>query len=67
MGSKELGKNLKKARLKEGLTQADVARKSDIHVNYYAQIERGVVNPSLEIIEAIVKTLKIRSSDILPF
>lgn len=68
MGSQEkLGKNIKKAREKAGLTQEDVAKKVGIHVSYYSRIERGVVNPSVEILESIVKTLKIKSSDILPF
>lgn len=67
MGSKELGKNLKKARQKAGLTQAEVASKSDIHVNYYARIERGEVNPTIDILEAIARALKTKSSEILSF
>ncbi len=68
MGSQDqIGKNIKKARIKAKLTQADVAEKADIHVNYYARIERGEVNPSIEIVEAIAKALKVRSSEILPF
>ncbi len=67
MGSKELGKNLKKARQKAELTQAEVASKSDIHVNYYARIERGEVNPTVDILEAIARALKTKSSEILSF
>lgn len=68
MGSQDqLGKNIKKARQKSGLTQFEVAQKADIHANYYARIERGEVNPSVEILEAIAKALKVKSSDILPF
>lgn len=62
MGSEELGKTIKKARGKEKLTQAEVAQKAGIHVNYYAQIERGEVNPSYEILEAIAKALKTKFS-----
>jgi len=68
MGSQDqLGKNIKKARQKAGLTQADVAKKAGTHVNYFARIERGEVNPSVEILENIVRALKVKSSDILPF
>lgn len=68
MGSqKQLGLNIKKARKKAGLTQVEVAEKADIHVNYFARIERGEVNSSIEILEQIAKALKVKSSDILPF
>lgn len=62
MGSEELGKTIKKAREKLKLTQAEVAQKAGIHVNYYAQIERGEVNPSYEILESIAKALKTKFS-----
>lgn len=62
MGSEGLGKTIKKARQKEKLTQAEVAQKAGIHVNYYAQIERGEVNPSYEILESIAKALKTKFS-----
>lgn len=35
--------------------------------DYYARIERGEENPSLEIIKGLTTALKIKSSDILPF
>lgn len=68
MGSQEeLGKNIKKARKKAGLTQAQSAEKAGIHTNYFARVERGEENPSFDILEKIAKALKIKSSDILPF
>jgi transcriptional regulator with XRE-family HTH domain len=63
----EIGKKIKKARQKADMTQADVAEKAGIHVNYFARIERGEENPSIEIIEKIAKALKVKSSEILPF
>ena len=45
----QLGKNLKRARLKAGLTQEEAAKKARIHPNYYARIERGEANPSQEV------------------
>jgi transcriptional regulator with XRE-family HTH domain len=63
----QIGKNIKQARKKTKLTQAEVANKASIHVNYFAKIERGEVVPSIEVLEAIAKVLKIKSSEILPF
>ena len=68
MGSQiKFGENLRKARDKAGLTQKQVADKADIHVNYYARIERGGENPSYEVIEKIIKTIGVNSSRVLPF
>lgn len=58
---------LKQTRQKQGLTQYDVAKKADLSTNYYARIERAEVSPSVETLEKLVKALKIKSSDILPF
>jgi transcriptional regulator with XRE-family HTH domain len=68
MGSQaQLGKNIKKAREKAGLTQEQVAEKAGIHVSYVSRIERGKVNPSYDILENLAKVLKVKSSDFLPF
>jgi transcriptional regulator with XRE-family HTH domain len=61
---KELGVKLKAAREKAGLTQAEVAAASGVHVNYYARIERGEENPSFEKIQAIMKALNVKSIDL---
>jgi len=62
MTSQEFGKICRKARIQAGLTQVQVAQKTDIHVNYYSRIERGEVNLSLEIMNNILKVLKIKVS-----
>lgn len=63
----KFGQNLKLARKNADLTQQQVAEKAKIHANYYARIERGEENPSYDTIEKIVKALKIKSSEVLPF
>ncbi len=63
----KIGKKLKQARIKLGLKQVEVAQKANISPNYYARIERDEENPTLETIESIMKVLKVKSSDILPF
>lgn len=62
-----IGKNLKKQRRLEQLTQSEVAKKADISINYYARMERDEVNPSLEVFKRVVKALNAKSSDILDF
>lgn len=57
---KDFGDNVKSAREKLGMTQAEVAQKADMTVNYYAMIERGEVNPSFEKIKSIAEVLKLK-------
>ena len=63
---KKLGKKIKDARKLKGLTQSDVAEKADTSANYFAQIERGEVNPSYTLLQAIAKALKIKLTDLIP-
>ena len=61
--SKGLGQQLKTLREKAGLTQAQVATKAGISVNYYARIERGEENPTWVKVEHIKKALGVKSLD----
>ncbi len=63
--SKTLGNKLKDAREKAKLTQVEVALAADVHVNYYARVERGEVKASFEIVNKIIKALKINPKDII--
>ena len=68
MGTQEkFGENLRKVRNRAKLTQKEVADKANIHVNFYARVERGEENPSYETLEQIVNALGIKSSEVLPF
>jgi XRE family transcriptional regulator, regulator of sulfur utilization len=68
MGSqKKFGENIRKVRNKMGRTQQQVADRAGMHVNYYARIERGEENPSYETLEKIMKALKVKSKDVMPF
>jgi transcriptional regulator with XRE-family HTH domain len=58
--SKDLAEKIKTAREKLGLTQADVAKKAGMTVNYYAMIERGEVNLSSKKIDGILKALNLK-------
>jgi len=56
---KDIGNIFKEAREKAGLTQAEVAKKAGIHVNYYARIERGEPESRGIILNKIAKALSI--------
>ena len=62
----EVGNKLKEAREKRNITQAEVATKAEIAINYYAMIERGEANPSLDKLHRIKKVLKVKWSDVFP-
>ena len=64
---KQPGSNFKKARLKRGMTQAEVAKAANLHTNFYARVERDEETPSMKTLKAICKVLKVKSSDILDF
>lgn len=58
--TKSLGNKLRTARKKANLTQEEVADRADMHVNYYARIERGEINTSYEKLHKIAEVLKIK-------
>jgi len=64
---KKIGNNIKKVRKKRGLKQIQVSVDAGIGSSYYGRIERGTVNPSLEKLYRIIRALKVKSSDVLPF
>lgn len=58
------GQLLKAARIKKGLTQFDVAKKSGIHPNTYAKIERDVQKAKFPTIKELAKVLDLNIKDI---
>lgn len=63
----KIGQKLQEARKKQHLTQVEVAEIARVSTNYYAMVERGETNPSIETFESILKALKVKSSKVLPF
>ena len=55
----KIAKVFKEAREEAGLTQAEVAKKARINVNYYARIERGDPEFRAIILNKIAKALDI--------
>lgn len=62
-----MGKKLKGIREQRNLSQEEVAKTTGISITYYAGIERGEENPTYAVLESICKSLRIKSSEILPF
>lgn len=50
-----LGKAIKTVRTAQGLTQEDLAAKADLHPTYISDVERGVRNPSWDVIARIAE------------
>lgn len=63
---KQLGKRIRETRIRRDLTQSEVAEKADTSANYFAQIERGEVNPSYSMLKAVARALKVKLTDLIP-
>lgn len=61
------GRRVRELREQAGLSQDALAAKSQISRPYLAEIETGRRNPSLTIVEAIAKGLKVSIVDLLNF
>jgi transcriptional regulator with XRE-family HTH domain len=63
--SKKLGENLRKLRLKKGLSQGVLANKLGVDRAYISNIENGRMNPTLSTLEKIAGALGVSSSELL--
>jgi len=52
-----IGKAVKAVRTTQGLTQEDLAAKADLHPTYISDVERGVRNPSWDVVARIAEGL----------
>lgn len=60
-----LGTNLRKAREKRGWSQEEFADRAGIHRTYASDIERGVRNPTIVIVDRIATALGCAAADLL--
>ena len=60
-----LGKNVSRLRREMGMSQETFADHAGIHRTYISDIERGVRNPTLSIVEKIAKALGVRAGMLL--
>lgn len=61
-GDKELGKRIKKLRVKKYPTQEDFSIASDVSPTYISQVENGISSPSHDVLKKIAKALDITVS-----
>ena len=62
---KKLGENLRKLRLKNDMSQGDLATALNVDRAYISNIENGRMNPTLSTLEKIANALGISSSELL--
>lgn len=60
-----IGKAVRRERLKLGLTQEELAERTDTHPSFIGQLERGVKAASLETLKRLSSVFGISSSDLL--
>jgi transcriptional regulator with XRE-family HTH domain len=62
---REIGYRLRARREEQGWTQAELARRCELHRAYIGFVERGERNVSLINLRRIAKVLRVRLSDLL--
>lgn len=64
---KAFGENLRKIRLKKGITMMDLAFEANIEYSQIARIERGITNPTISTLYVLAKSLDVKPQDLLKF
>lgn len=62
---RKVADRIKKARWRLGWTQADAAFRVGLTFRYFAEVERGRRNPSLDTLLAIARALKVKVADLV--
>ena len=62
---RKLGKNLKRIRDTKKLSQEQLSFEADVHRSYVSDIERGVRNPTIQIVHQFATALKVTMGDLL--
>lgn len=61
-----IGENIKRQRMKLGISQEELAKKAEVKYTTLTKIESGVIkNPSVLVISRIAKSLEINVEDLL--
>ena len=62
---KKTAARIQAARHEKHVTQEAVATKAGVSISYYAQVERGIINPTTSKLLQIIEALGVESKDIL--
>ena len=60
-----LGENVRRERLRQGLTQDALAAEAGMQRSYLSDLERGVRNPSVHALGRLAAALKVEAADLL--
>ncbi len=60
-----LGQNLRRLRGEKGWSQEDYADRAGIHRTYVSDIERGMRNPTITVVEKLAKPLGVSPGSLL--
>lgn len=63
----KLGDNIKKYRKKQSLSQEELAAKAKVDLTSISEIETGLRNPSLKMMQKIASALGIKIKDLVDF
>jgi len=64
---KAFGRQVRQLRKLRQFTQEEIAGRAGISYKYVGQIERGEVNPSLDIVVRLAQVLEVAPADLLEF
>lgn len=60
-----LARNVREIREQRGWSQEELGDLADVHRTYVSQVERGIRNPTIEIVARLAKALKVSAADLL--
>lgn len=60
----QLGMRIRYLRKKKGMSQEDLALDSGVNKNYLSDLERGMRNPTINVLERIALTLEVTLSEL---
>lgn len=60
-----LARNIRRLRQEKGWSQEGLAHEARIHRTYISDLERGVRNPTITIIERLAQTLGVEARELL--
>ena len=62
----KIGSNIRSIRLKKGLSIESASAIANIHSTYFAQIERGQRNPTIDVLSQIALALDVKLDSLFP-
>ena len=62
---RRVGTRIQRARWRLGWTQADTAHRVGLTFRYFAEVERGRRNPTVDVLFSIARGLKVRVADLV--